>query len=367
MGRLIEGFWDCKYCGKMKIRGGIEECPNCGKIRDENTIFYFNRTKIQYVSDEKSANINRNPDWVCDYCNQLNSDDNTNCIACGASRTAKSLNYFENRKKKEQQIIGKSQYEEDCKSTNCNSFNVDYSNKKTFSFKEFLSLHLYHLLLALITLVGIAGLIFLLIPKEQELIVKEMSWQRSIDIERYQTVNESDWSLPTGARLNYSQKEFSHYEQVLDHYETKTREVSKQRISGYEEYVTGYKDLGNGYFEEITSTRPVYETYYETEIYQDPVYRDEPVYKTKYYYEIDKWLYERSVKTSGVDKSPYWGDICLAFDERISNKTEAYSIIGLNNKEKEKIVSLSYDDWNSLEVGQTVKVKLSLGHGKIVE
>lgn len=164
-----------------------------------------------------------------------------------------------------------------------------------------------------------------------------MSWQRSIDIERYQTVEESDWYLPSGARLQYSQKEFSHYEQVLDHYETKTKKVAHERILGYEDYVSGYRDLGNGYFEEIVSSRPVYETYYEDETYQEPVYRDEPVYRTKYY------------------------------DEKVSIRSEKYYITGLNKKNKSSNILLSFEDWNSVEVGQTVKLKVSLGYGEIVE
>ena len=37
-------------------------------------------------------------------------------------------------------------------------------------------------------------------------------------------------------------------EPVIDHYETRTREVTKKRVSGSESYVSGYNDLGNGYF-----------------------------------------------------------------------------------------------------------------------
>lgn len=367
MGRIVEGFWNCTYCGKAKIRGGSTECPNCGKVRDEHTVFDIDRNKIVYVPYEKTSSINRNPDWVCNHCNQLNSDDLTHCDSCGAPRSSDCLDYFENQRKNKKKMLEKKQYEENTRTSNSNIKNISFLNKEISSFKEFCSLHITNILVVLATLFLLIGLIFILIPKEQELTVKDMSWERSINVERYQTVNESDWYLPTGARLHYSQEEFSHYEKVLDHYETKTREVSRQRVSGYEEYVTGYRDLGNGYFEEITSTRPVYETYYETETYQDPVYRDEPVYKTKYYYEIDKWLYERSVKTSGNNKSPYWGDVNLNSDERVSNKNETYYITGLNEKEKELTISLSYDDWNSLEVGQSVKVKVSLGHGKIVE
>ena len=74
--------------------------------------------------------------------------------------------------------------------------------------------------------------------------------------------------MPSGARLKYEKNEIYDYEKVVDHYEIKTKQVEKTRISRYETYVTGYKDLGNGYFEEITDERPVYETYYESEEYK---------------------------------------------------------------------------------------------------
>jgi len=362
MGRIIEGFWDCKSCNAKGIRGGIRECPNCGKARDENTTFYLDLEKKQYVPKEQEKNINRNPDWVCKYCNQLNSDNDKVCVSCGASRTEQNLNYFENHNKRINEEKEKSSQDE----IN-NQESKHHVSNSSFTLKNFIFSKIGVILIALAIILGISGIVYLLIPKVHELTITEMSWQRSIDIDRYQTVEENDWYLPSGARLLYSQEELSRYEQVLDHYETKTRQVARQRISGHEDYVSGYRDLGNGYFEEIISSRPIYETYYETEEYQEPVYRDEPIYQTKYYYEIDKWIYERSVKTNGVNKTPYWGDVTLDSDEKISRQSENYYITGLNKKNKSSKVSLSFDDWNSLEVGQTVKVKVSLGYGKIVE
>jgi len=378
MGKLIEGFWDCKYCNTKGIHGGIRECPKCGKAQDKNTVFYLDKNNLSYVPEEKAIHISRNPDWLCEYCGQLNSDNDYTCISCGASKTSQNLNYFENHKKKEeenrQKLLREKQYEE----SNSSDYSINSSddisttddncsNEENFSIKNFFSLHMYPILITFFSLLFISGFIFLLIPKDQTITVEEMSWERSIDIERYQTVDESGWSLPVGARLHYSQEEYSHTEQVLDHYETKTRQVSKERISGYEEYVSGYRDLGNGYFEEITSSRPIYETYYETETYEEPVYRNEDIYRTKYYYEIDKWLYERSIKTNETNKNPYWGEVNLNSDERISSEREHYSILGINTKGKEQYISLSYEDWNSLEIGQTVKLKISLGYGTIVE
>ena len=306
MGRIIEGFWDCKHCNTTGIRGSIRECPNCSKARDENTSFYLNKKKISYVPKEKAVDINRNPDWVCEYCNQLNSDNNKYCVSCAAPRTGQNLNYFENQKKKDEERKQDLLKDVEYKNQNYSSNSYDsvsvisdtsyssrssYSQKNSFSLRNLFSTYMMPILITLFSIIGIAAFIFLLIPKPQEVTIQQMSWERSIDIEKYQTVEESDWSLPSDARLLYSQEEFSHYEQVLDHYETRTKQVAKERISGYEEYVSGYRDLGNGYFEEITSSRPIYETYYETETYEEPIYRDEAVYKTKYYYEIDKWVY----------------------------------------------------------------------------
>jgi len=361
MGRLLEGFWDCEYCDTTHIGGSRRECPNCGKARGENTKFYLDTTKNRHILKEQTDRINCNPDWLCDYCGQLNSDSESVCVSCGAPRTAENLNYFENHAKKEK---ASSTVSQDLSAVSFEDKNSYISSKEPSSFAKIRKTLLITLLIA----ISIIGMIFLFQPKEYDITVNELSWERCINVERLQTVQESDWSLPANAHLLYTQQEYSHSQEVFDHYETRTREVAKERISGYETYVSGYRDLGNGYFEEITSERPIYETYYETETYQEPIYRSEPVYLTKYYYEIDKWLFERSVETSSTDKSPFWGEPNLNSDERISTKSETYIVKGINQENGETIsFFLSFDDWSALEVGQHVTVKISLGYGEILE
>lgn len=370
--RLIEGYWDCKYCGTQKISGGTRECPNCGKPRDENTTFDMSG-QHHYVAPETAAKVNRNPDWLCSYCDSLNSDDDKTCRSCGAPRTSENLNYFENKKKKQEeskqsiQLDGTDEEDSQEERYYNNYSYLNNTNSSKAKSKPFNIEILKYLLIGLLSILAIAGLIYLFIPKDKDITISQMSWERSINIERYQTVEESDWTLPTNARLLYSQSEFSHYEKVIDHYETKTREVAKEKLVGYEDYVVGYEDLGNGYFEEIIDSRPVYETYYETETYEEAVYRDEPVYRTKYYYEIDKWLHERTEKSSGTDKEPYWCEVVLASDERVSSKNEVYYVDGTDENEKSYHYSMSYDEWLSVEIGQKIKVKVSvLGHATLV-
>lgn len=227
---------------------------------------------------------------------------------------------------------------------------------------------LKYLLIGLFSFLMIAGIIYLFIPKSKEIIISQLSWERKINIERYQTVEESDWVLPDKARLLYSRQEFSHNEKVIDHYETKTKEVKKEEIIGYEEYVVGIEDLGNGYFEETIDTRPIYGTYYETETYKEPVYRYEEVYQTKYYYEIDKWIYDRTEISSGYDKKTYWPETILAADEKIASKSEKYYVTGKDKEGKEVCYLMTYEEWMSIEVNQTLTLKVtSFGNASLEE
>lgn len=372
--RLVVGYWSCPYCDTKNIRGNLRNCPNCGKARDDSTHFYLNPLNIEYASEEENRTVNRNPDWICIHCQQLNSDNDTHCISCGSERTSENSvysNYNHYTVTSSGAIVPElsNDSKTDNQATSQKTYNSDRTSYKTSanSLFKFISHYKPILLSSLLIILLIAGLIFAFTPRYYDVVVTGFSWERSIEIEKWQTVNESDWTLPTTARLQYSRQEFSHYQQVLDHYETQTRQVARQRVSHYEEYVSGYRDLGNGYFEEVTSSRPVYETYYETETYQEPVYRDEPVYRTKYYYEIDKWLYERSVSTKNNDKSPYWGNTNLSSVERISSKSERYYITVLNVENEEiKTYTISYDDWITLKLDETTTLKVTLGMAEIV-
>ena len=399
MGRIVEGLWDCSHCGGKGIRGGLDECPHCGKRRDETVKFYM-PDKITYVDETVAGKISRKPDWICSYCNCLNSDDLNYCKSCGATRNAENVDYFQNKKAHEKQsknVCESSTNESITSSTISNQTNetVD-SNLSDFSnsvraeentndvcyektrFQRFLSkahnsvVDLLEVLsenIPVIVLVAIiACVIFALVPKTKNVTIDHKYWERSVEIEAFKTEDESDWKLPEGARLHDSRTEIYKYERVIDHYEDRTKQVSHQRITGYKEKVVGYRDLGNGHFEEITKQEPIYETYYETEHYQEPVYRQQPIYKTKYYYEIDKWVHDRTLSSSGTDNNPYWADTSgLNSNEREGKKDGKYSVYVTTSKGKSMEIDIPYDQWSDLSNGETVKMRVSIfGNGKIV-
>lgn len=53
MGKILEGRWDCSYCGTKGILGRHRECPNCGRPRGEDVKFYLPSSK-DYVPDEET-------------------------------------------------------------------------------------------------------------------------------------------------------------------------------------------------------------------------------------------------------------------------------------------------------------------------
>ena len=366
MGKLLEGLWDCPYCETKGIRGREKKCPICGKIRDNSTKFYLGDTR-NYVSEEKSKHISKNPDWLCEYCNSYNAAEEIECGVCGHKRDSEDKDYFHHQRKNEESRISyennnlekaikrESQYKE-------RPTQLSKPKKNNNSFFKFGGITL-----AIITFISL--MCFLFIPKEALMRVDDMTWNYNIEIQELRTVEESDWSLPSSGRLLYSQMEIHHYQDVLDHYETKTRTYTEQVLDHYETVVTGHRDLGNGYFEEITTEKPVYRNETRTETYEEPVYRKEPVMQTKYYYEIDKWMHDRSIKTNGHDKEPYWGEFTLENKEREGSRTTKYEMTGtiMDKKEKEYTFQISEQEWKTYNIGDEITVTINnLGMVEIV-
>lgn len=401
MGRILEGLWDCQYCGTVGIGGSKQWCSNCGRARTKDTTFYLPGQK-RYLSNDAARKVNRNPDWLCEYCDNLNSDSNSSCVSCGSVRTSSTLDYFQNKAKREKASVqstpkhsvslpsyeyedfeyespyGKNtsttgEYETSVKTERTTKTESVFDEKPVTIgerisgfWKNVTAIDWTPFLCFILVAALIVGLVFLFMPKELTLTVTDIRWERNIDIEEYRTVEENNWYIPEGGRLLYTNREIHHWDKVFDHYETKERQVPKQRYVGTEEIVVGYRDLGNGYFEEITSTRDVYETYYETETYQEAVYRDEPVYQTKYYYEIERWKYDRTVTSQAADKHPEWPVLNLTEKERESSRKETYTVTGKDEEGEEYIFTLSFSDWEQVHLGQEIKVELSFGHGELI-
>ena len=340
MGKIIIGCWDCTYCGTTRISGEIRDCPNCGRPRDKDVKFYMADPK-NYAEDQE--HVNKNPDWLCPFCDSLNPDSETVCSSCGAPRDAKTKDYFQNQ---EQKAAEKAQQEQREQQQAAPS-GAGRSRKG-----------MWIILAVLAVVIGL--LIFLLVPKSKTMDIASVSWERSVEVEENREMQESDWTLPSEAYDVTSKLELYGYNTVLDHYDTRTREVAVDVFDGYDTSYS-YRDLGNGRFEEVENKTPRYRTEYKTETYREPVYRNDPIYQTKYYYYIMRWVTDHYEETSGVNDEPYFAEVMEDDTHRTGEKTERYYVTDTDGN----TYSTTYEIWKDLKAGD--KVKASVHMGEILE
>ena len=352
MGKLVMGYWDCPVCGTQGIRGDTVNCPSCGRARGDVQFYMKDHVEsqsreqgdtadIEYVDEEKAKTTSRNPDWYCSFCNSLNSDNAQFCSNCGASRESSEANYFDMLKKKQEREAALAPSQPTAQA----QAQTRSAPKKS---------RLLFLLIAVALIVGL----FLYMGGDKtagDLTVSSLAWERNIQIEENIQYSESGWSLPDTAELTSQRQEIHHYDSVLDHYEDREVQRSRQVIDHYETYYT-YNDLGNGNFEQVENQRPVYETEYYTETVREPVYRQVPRYATKYYYTIWRWTPTRVVTASGTDHEAAWPEPELSDKERTGDRAEDYRFTVTNKDGKETTYRLAEADWRNLSLGQAIAI-----------
>lgn len=348
---IREGRWDCQYCGALGNQGRDKSCANCGRSRPDGTKFYL--ADDAEVSDKKLLQqAQLGPDWICEYCGTSNAANITVCGSCGAPREGTSpqqeLKEFD---------VGEAPTSGDM--TLSSEPTESLTAKTAKSAKRAIPiLGVVGGLLLLCVLAIVAFAIFG--GKDVEAAVGGFEWERTLEVEAFQTVTEEDWSVPTGGRVLSQIEEIHHTDKVLDHYETLQREVAEEVQVGERSYVCGQRDMGNGFFEDIECIEPVYETQYHTETYEEAVYRDEPVYQTLFTFEIDKWVVIRTEQADGNDHAPHWPGANLQSEERDGSRSDNYTIV-FTDSEGETFVweDVPLTEWQSYERGQGVKLKLN--------
>jgi hypothetical protein len=204
-----------------------------------------------------------------------------------------------------------------------------------------------------------------LFTRDKTATVESYSWERTVEVEAYGTVTEEDWDVPSGGRILSQREEIREYDQVLVGYETKSRQVSEQVQTGSNTYVCGSRDLGNGFFEDVMCTDPVYETQYSTEYYEDPIYNAVPVYDTLYTYDIDKWSVVRTERSAANHNEPFWPSLSLASDEREGARTEKYELVFVDEDGNRYPMELPYEEWAAFESGREYTITVN-GAGEVV-
>lgn len=325
-----EGVWDCQHCGARGLPGREQACSGCGAVRPSNVRFRLPDEAPEVTSPELLARAAEGADWGCAHCGTSNSGRQTSCQQCGAARDTTQP------------------------SSAPAMFDVSGAPAGPAWWR---SRRVRVIAIAAVLLVF--ALSWLFGSHTETLQIQSTHWKREHHIERVTTVTEEDWSVPSGGREQSRFRAVHHYDQVLDHYETRTRQVQ----TGTRRVKTGTRDLGNGFFEDEYSDEPVY----GTESYEQPVYRDEPRYATKYRFEIERWKPSRVDLAEG-DRHPRWPDTTLASgvrpynvgQERVGEKKEVYTVTLLDKQRgKTHSIDLPQSDWERYEVGGDVTARMT--------
>ena len=357
--KIVMGYWDCSQCGAKGIKGTIYDCPSCGCQRGKETRFYMKDGPVEYVEGHKVVGA----DWYCEYCGALNSASRDTCENCNSSKKESEKDYFsfqENsqrsgsvEKKIDDIKIDHSEYYSGIKNHDVVSLNHSWVDFIQTNFKEMIAVMVVLIAVILGTILAMNSM------KPRVFEVMEHQWQSSIDVEDLNTYHESGWSVPEGGRVTETRQEVRSHRRVIDHYESVTK--SRQVADGGH-YETDYKDNGDGTFTEHSTYVTDYKTEYYTE--QEPVYRSEPVYDTKYYYDIDRWKYARTVTSEGTGFTFSYKDPELAPNERELKRTARYFVNGnvrKKNRLSEMTAEVNETDWKELSDGSVINATFSFG------
>ena len=340
---ISEARWDCTQCGTVGNRGRDRVCPNCGHSRPEKVRFYL-PDETKKVEDEvliQQAKIG--PDWICDYCGASNHADKKNCKQCDALRDGSPTQEVKKYKLGEVPRQGDEADE---------PIPLPPEQEQTEEKPPAVASPTRWLIPLMLVFLCLCGTWFLFFRSTNvNATVTGFEWERTIQVEELKTLIEEDWKIPADGRYISEKEAIHHYDQVFVRNETRTRDIPEQVQTGTRSYVCGQKDLGNGFFEEITCQEPTYETRIRTETYQEPIYQDIPVYQTKYEYEIDRWVDGRLEKETGTTQNPEWPLIYLTEFEREGERNETYKVQFTDTDGERYPIEMKLQRWNSFSLG----------------
>lgn len=371
--KIVEGLWDCQFCDTKGIRGSIRECPGCGKPRGDNVKFYLpsdyrTRAGVNLTEEEKL------PDWQCEYCGSYNKGTDLKCTRCEAPKEGQ--NYFELHKEVKESTYSANHVNTNWKCHYCGAENPRETTvckncgaekgsekKKTAPAKK--DTRPWPLRHPVLTALGVIFILIVILAilgnKKHDFVAESFRWETTVEVEEYKTVRESDWSVPPGGRVVYTREEIHHYTRNTDDHETITgdasftaenhSELEKTNPTAYEKSHNPFickvyaDDLGNGYFE-VDDGGGSYDSGGDSKT-------SEPVYATKYYYDIERWVVTRKETASGQDQSPYEPEVTLGDNERKGDVKVIYSVYASKDGKDPKYYYLSEEDFFSLSPGDS--------------
>jgi hypothetical protein len=344
-------LWDCPSCGTTKLLGvDHRHCPNCGAPQEENLRYFPSRDERVPTAFRGST-----PDWECEHCGTPCAAADGFCMGCGAARGNSPS------------VHVRASIPADASETGAVAkadWNAREQAQRQPQRPKPATAKLESLIAKLRArpkrvgigagVVAFVGMIwFACTDKQVDLVVDHHSWTRTIPVERFSTLQESDWcsSMPADAREHGRTSEIHHYDKVPDGEDCRDiPESCHESCSNI--------DNGNGSFSEVCeqSCTPASRECTTR-------YRDVPVYADKCSYEVDRWVFTRAaVASGGLETTPHWpaepaysGCAVQAIGcERLGSRSEVYLIHFTQPDEEGAAHQCPFDQgrWESIAVAE---------------
>ncbi len=365
-------MWTCPKCGKEKISGQLKQCPNCGANSEGKWI--SNPQNPTITDPTELAEAESGPNWKCGYCEALNPDGTQTCRNCGGAHekgstfdSGVSLGFTDervgevtaihtltpNREERVEyttsgipsSVDTRPSYTPPSYSGSVQNRDSPWAPRESF-WERNRGIILFFIFMAIVGSV----VYFLTRTQEVTATVSGFEWRRTITIQQYAWVEESNLvGCPAGSRgcdPRYEQIGSHQEEDGFNEYTTQSCDDKEVDKTCREECVSN----GNGSESCDDVCEPVYENVCVEVKHKDQKYKTVPDYGYRYYFQIQRWVYSRDVRTANTDRKPLWGETNLGsvgLPEQESGRSEVYTIRYITREEEPRSYSrdVSYSEW----------------------
>lgn len=337
--KTYQMLWDCPACGTEKLLGLDHRfCPACGSPQDPEKRYFPSDAEKVAVEDHAFSGADRS----CGACDVPNSAKASHCVACGcplddaeevARRKQRSGRGFEASERVED---AEDEHRERKRREELQRRGIDPNEGETPPPKKSKT----PLVLGCVGVLGLGLAIFCALAmfwkKEAALAVADHSWERSVEVEQFKTVEESDWcdSVPSKGKVT----------------KTKDKQRDTKKVPDGEDCTTVRQDKGDGTFTETEKC--------------ETVYREEPIYDAWCTYDIDKWVVVDTKQASGgLADSPVWPTVKTSSDTREGARKESYTVVLQDAEGERHRCDFPETKWASMAVGSQYTGEVSVVTG----
>lgn len=344
---VYEMLWDCKYCGTEKLLGKTHKfCPVCGAQQDPEWRYYPSDEEKVAVKDHVFVGA----DKICPNCSSLNVADAEFCTRCGAPQSA-AAQVKAQAAREANTLAGVQRFQTE--DLDARQMAEKYPHLKPKAAASQRPKWLMPVIGAIVLGV-IAFALFAIFAKRDETgFVSALNWERTIDIERFVAVQNSQICPAPADAYNVS----SRYEQV-----------GSRQVPDGETCSSRQVDQGDGTFrqERVCTTR----------------YRSEPIYDDVCYYTVNRWGYSRTVEAnSATSPNLAWpvtnlnnaagnssrcnGLLPVLGCEKEGARKESYTVTITMDNGRTQTCEVPFDEWQDVTVETTFTFKVRVVGGGI--